>query len=189
MRTKLIYQSSYDRGLEHLLRMWPEIKERVPEATLEICYGWNLFAKAYANNPERLAWMDEMNDLMTQEGITHHGRISQKELNDLRSKCDIWAYPTHFEEIFCIGAVEAQLSGLIPVVTDYAALKETVGSGIKVVGDIYDPQVKENYITALVDVMTNDERWKDEPKKGKKFAKKYYWENISSEWLKVIDER
>ena len=38
-----IYGSSYDRGLEHLLKLWPDVIKEVPNAQLRIFYGWILF--------------------------------------------------------------------------------------------------------------------------------------------------
>ena len=35
---RMIYSSSPDRGLHHLLRVWPKILEGVPDATLEVLY-------------------------------------------------------------------------------------------------------------------------------------------------------
>ena len=57
---KIFYGSSYDRGLMHLLLMWKEIKKEIPDATLEIYYGWKLFQSFYANNPERMKWKANM---------------------------------------------------------------------------------------------------------------------------------
>lgn len=89
-------QSSYDRYLDIVLWIWPKIKEQLPDATLDICYGWDLFLKAYANNPERMKWKDKLDELMKQPGITHHGRIGQDKMRKLRKKMDIWIYPTYF---------------------------------------------------------------------------------------------
>jgi len=97
----MFYGSSYDRGLEHLLKMWPKIIKAVPDAELFCCYGWDLFAKFYADNPERMAWKDSMDKLMTQKGITHLGRISHGALRDLIERAGIFAYPTHFGETSC----------------------------------------------------------------------------------------
>ena len=77
---KIIYTSSYDRGLQHLLDMWPDIKKEVPEATLDIYYGWKLFVQFYKGNPASMAWKDKMDKLMTQDGVKDHDRISQEEL-------------------------------------------------------------------------------------------------------------
>ncbi len=79
---RIIWSSSYDRGLDILLKMWPDIKKAVPEAELHVFYGWQLFEFFYRNNPERMAWMGKVNELMKQDGVTHHGRVPQHELKE-----------------------------------------------------------------------------------------------------------
>lgn len=179
---KLFYGSSYDRGLIHLLNLWPKIIEKYPDATLDICYGWSLFLRFYADNPERMAWKERMDKLMTQQGITDHGRVSKKELGKIRQQCGIWAYPTDFQEINCITALQAQESGCVPCVINFAALKETVGAGIRIDGDIYDSEVKEAYLQGLFNLMGNEKLWKEEQTKGIEWAKNYSWDKIAKEW-------
>src|SRR3990167_10920217 len=77
---RCIYTSSYDRGLEHLLKMWPDIRREIPDAELVVCYGWQLFDIGYRDNPERMAWREKINKLMEQNGIAHLGRISHAAL-------------------------------------------------------------------------------------------------------------
>lgn len=182
---RLWYQSSYDRGLIHLLKMWPKIKEAVPDETLDITYGWDLFDRAFSNNPERMLWKERMNKLMEQDGITHHGRVGKDKLRELRKKCGVWAYPTHFEEISCIGALECQNDGVVPCVINLAALSETVQSGAKVDGDVYDPEVREKYLADLIRLSTDEDLWKAEQIKGQKFAKKFDWSLIAKQWEDV----
>lgn len=179
---KLFYGSSYDRGLEHLLKMWPEIKAAYPDATLDICYGWNLFDTVFFNNPERLLWKEKMVKLMKQDGITDHGRVSKDKLQKVREQCGIWAYPTHFTEINCITALESQACGLVPVTIALAALQETVGSGVLVDGDIYEAETYKLYLNKLLDLMGNPDQWKKESKKAKQFAKDYDWSKIAQKW-------
>lgn len=179
---KLFWGSSYDRGIQHLLKMWPVIKHRFPDATLDCAYGWDLFDKGYAGNPERMAWKDRINKLFTQEGITHHGRIGKDELHKLRSECGIWAYPTEFVEINCITALECQQDGVVPVVINLGALDETVQSGIKVDGDIYDEETYDAYLRELLSLMDDKERWEQESNKGKEWASTFSWESIASKW-------
>ena len=181
---KLWWQSSYDRGILYLLKLWPKIKEKFPDATLDICYGWNLFLKAYQNNPERMKWMDKVSELMTQDGITHHGKVGQDKLKELRSKCGIWAYTTDFEEINCIGALECQNDGVVPCVINKAALKETVGSGVKVDGEIWNPEVRAKYLEELLHLMAFPLLWEHESLKGKEFSKSYSREKIAKLWQK-----
>lgn len=177
---KLFWGSSYDRGLDVLLPMWPEIKEKYPPAQLHICYGWDLFDVAAKGNVERQNWKKRMQELMKQPGIFHHGRVGQKRLAEIRQSCGIWAYPTYFTEINCITALQAQADGLVPVTMTLAALDETVQSGIKINGKIQDN--REEFLNALLSLMGNKKRWKSESKKAQKFAKSFTWSNIANQW-------
>jgi glycosyltransferase involved in cell wall biosynthesis len=179
----MLWTSSYDRGIEHLLNMWPDIKKAVPDATLNVFYGWKLFENFYRTNPERMAWMRKINKLMEQPGITHHGRVIQAEVEKWHKKCGIWPYPTHFYEINCISAIKAQLWGSVPVCIDYAALKETVKFGKKIKGDIWGKDVAEKYKKALIKALKDTEWQEEQRKKMMPWArKKYGWDKIAKQW-------
>lgn len=184
---KLFWGSSYDRGLQHLLKMWPDVVKKFPNAELHIYYGWKLFDQAFRTNPERMNWKDRMNEQMKHKGIKQHGRVGQPDLKKARENCGIWAYPTDFDEINCITALETQAAGCVPCVINRAALKETVGSGVRVEGDIFDPDVQEEYLKQLLVLMGDEKKWKAEQAKGKEFAKKFSWEKIAKEWVKVFE--
>jgi len=178
----MVYGSSYDRGLEHLLKMWPKVKEEVPDAQLRVFYGWNLFDKVYHDNPERQEWKRKVNELMSQPGITHLGRISHEAVRKEMENAAIWAYPTHFGEISCITAMKAQAWGAIPVVINYAALTETVQYGIKVDGDIYDPEVRDLYVKSLTSLLKDEKQQEFIRPKMMEWAKKFSWENVARQW-------
>lgn len=180
---RIIYTSSYDRGLQHLLEVWPRVIEAVPSAQLHIFYGWQLFEQFYKDNPASMAWMEKMKALMLQKGITDHGRIPQHELKKEYLQSGIWAYPTHFGEINCISALKAQTFGCEPVVVNYAALQETVKYGRKVEGDIYDEETKDAFTKELIEAlkhpMMNDVR----TKMMAEFKAEYSWEKVASDWV------
>lgn len=180
---RCIYTSSYDRGLSHLLEMWPDIKKNVPEAELVICYGWQLFDIAYPNNPERKAWKQKIDELMKQGGITHLGRISHEALWVELLKSGVHTYPTHFAEISCISCMKSQAAGAIPCIIDYAALKETVQFGVKIKGDIYDQETKELYKNSLI-ALLKDEKYQEEVRKEMiPWAKeKFAWSKVAKQW-------
>ncbi len=186
---KLIWASSYDRGLIWLLKLWPKIIEKYPDVTLDIYYGWNLFDKAFSNNHERMAWKKKMCELMTQKGITEYGRVGKEELNKATQEAGIWVYPTDFDEINCITALNCQKYGCVPCVINRAALQETVGSGVKVDGLIFDPEVKEKYLNELLNLMGNEKLWQEESKKGIEFTKNYSWSKIASDWINIFEEK
>jgi len=184
---KLFYGSSYDRSLDVLLYMWPDIKNAYPDAELHVCYGWDTFDALRRTNPERMEWKKSVETLMQQDGIIHHGKVGQDELKKIRNMCGIWAYPTYFAEINCITALEAQRDGLVPVTMDSFALSETVQSGVKIKGDISKLEVQQEYQAALLDMMSDKVKWEKESKKAKKFAKAYYWRDIAKQWTPHFD--
>jgi glycosyltransferase involved in cell wall biosynthesis len=182
---KVCYTSSYDRGLEHLLKMWPEIKREVPDAQLVIAYGWQLFVKFYADNPSSMGWKARMDEMMKADGITHLDRLPQDKLKEVMETCGIWSYPTHFGEISCISAMKAQCYGAIPVVVNYAALQTTVQYGVKVDGDIYDKETQEEYKKQLIALLKDDNRQEEIREPMIKWAKDTFsWSKVASDWTK-----
>jgi glycosyltransferase involved in cell wall biosynthesis len=182
-----IYTSSYDRGLEHLLKMWPDVKKAVPKAELHIFYGWQLFVRFYSNNPASMAWKERMDELMKTDGVFHHGRLPQPELDKWYQKCGLFTYPTHFGEINCISAMKAQVHGAVPVVINYAALETTVQHGVKVDGDIYESETKERYKEALIKAF--DPKWQEEVRKKMMpwAKKKFAWKNVADQWIEDFE--
>lgn len=183
---KLFYGSSYDRGVDILLEMWPQVKEKFPDATLDIAYGWDLFDKATVNNKERQAWKKHVVELMKQDGVTEHGRVSKDKLEEIRQQCGIWTYPTYFTEINCITALEAQSDGLVPVTMTLGALKETAQKGVLIGGAIYKKEIKEKFLKELLDLMGDKKRWEKLSRKCEKFSRKYAWQKIAGEWVDVF---
>lgn len=183
---RIIYTSDNDRGLQHLLEMWPKIIEAVPDATLHCFYGWQLFDKFYSGNPASMMWKDKIMELTKQKGITYEGRVSQDQIKQEYLTSGIWAYPAHFGEINCISAIKAQAYGCEPVVVNYAALRETVQFGRKVEGDIYDQETKDEYAKQLIEAlktpMTEEKR-----KEMQEWANNNYsWDKVAKDWKEVF---
>lgn len=186
----LIYASSPDRGLVYLLKNWSTIKKEIPDATLDIYYGFDVFDAIHKNNPERQEWKKKILGLMEQDGISYHGRIGHEELNQKYSEADVWAYPTDFEEISCISAMKAQALGAIPFVTNYAALEETVKNGVKVDVDITDPDGQKEYFEELIKFLKDDEKREEMRPQMMKFAQTYFhWNKIAETWSNVFGEK
>lgn len=184
---RLIYTSSYDRGLPYLLQMWPDIKKEVPQAELHIFYSWILYDVIHKNNPARMQWKAKVVEMMKQDGITEHGRVGHKQLKKEFLKSGIWAYPTDFTEISCISAEKAQAFGAFPVCTNFAALKETVQFGERVEVDITDSEGQEEYKKVLIDFLknrSNDEKARSEMMEWAQ--DKFPWSKVASSWIQLF---
>lgn len=172
----LVYTSSYDRGLEYLLEMWADVKKEVPDATLDVAYGWNMFDKSSsAKTKEGQAWKAKMNALLDQDGITHHGRLNSEEVTKLYLQADVWAYPTDFPEIDCISATKAMAAKCVPITTDYAVMKER-NQGVIVSGDF-----KEQLIALL-----KDDKRKNELR-NKIDVSNFDWDSVAKRWAESFE--
>lgn len=128
----MVYASSPDRGLVYLLHLWPRIRERMPEATLSVYYGWRGCAKlgtGVGTNPDWIARHEGMRkqfeEVRFQPGVSYYSmQPHQVVINDLMS-ASVWPYPVNFEETCCTLAIEARAAGAVPVTCTTAALRET----------------------------------------------------------------
>jgi tetratricopeptide (TPR) repeat protein len=184
---RFIYSSTPNRGLDIILEsMWDKIKEELPEAELHTYYGFNTFYQLEKNNPERMAWMHKMEELMKKPGVVNHGRVGQAELHKDQLKSSLWLYPTYFPEIHCITACEMQAAGVIPVTSGYAALEETQKVGLKLEGDVYDPEWQENYVKEVVKLAKDKKRLEELRIKAKSEARQFSWELVATNWDKKL---
>lgn len=175
---QIIWCSSYDRGLEYALLNWNIIKNKVPDAVFHIAYGWNLYDAVHRGNPERQEWKERMTKLMKQDGIVHHGRISQKELIELKAKCKAHYYPSIFEEIDCIGVRESAAVNCVPFTTSYAALKGRKYC-ITTEGDPFSKETQSAIANKVADYLLGKIQVKEDIAK---LAKEESWGNIAKKW-------
>lgn len=136
---KIIFTSSGDRGLLGSLRIWARIYNEFPNASFHWFYGFTPLYISRANDVEYQYFWDEgcerhMLDYSEEcfrltdriPRTFNRGRISPKDLVKEFQTASIWLYPTGFHEISCMGAMESQAAGCVPVCSNTGALKETV---------------------------------------------------------------
>lgn len=176
------YFSAYYRGLECLLVMWPTIRQRVPQATLDVYYGWESWV-AMQGEDDFYERMERKFAELRDKGVTVHGRVSHTELAGAMRSTQVWAYPTEFTEIHCITALKAQEAGCYPVTTTVGALTETVQSGYKIDSQkIYtDKEAQTKFIDAVCDALVFELEGKPVPNVD--------WSDVAKSWDAVIQEK
>ena len=196
---KVIYMSAHERGQELLQKIWPDVLKEVPDAEAHCYYGWAGYDHINRDNPERMAWKDKLiAEQKALNNFTDHGKIGHKEIIDEIYSAGVWAYPTAFDEVYCITAVKAQAGGAWPVYSNHAALKDMVKFGDKVeidsqkidghdVGIWTEEKLKEftqKLIHRLKNPATDEER--KEMAEWAKTTKS--WSATASQWHKEFSE-
>lgn len=184
-----IYSSSPDRGLWHLLEIWPRIRKDFPKATLKVGYGaqkWIDFNKWSHGRQGEMAV--EIEHLLKLPGVEDIGKIGQDQLAELQLNADAWLYPLDAmsaTESGCITAVENAAAGNPIITTDCDCMATEFGR----VGRIVDmPWNEDNYYNAVKDVLTDEDYYIDLQKKGRKFAEGRDWSIIAKQWTDLFKQ-
>lgn len=180
-----VYMSSPDRGLEILLRGWSQIKAAVPEATLKVAYGFTVnYDEKNRGNYPMIQFKQEILDLCQQDGVEYLGRVSHEKVANLTLSGGIWCYPCTFSEISCISAMKAQAGGLVPVVSDYAALGETVQYGVRLKSE---GLMEQDYIDAVIAALKDPKRIDAMREPMREWAhKQFSWDGVAESWHELF---
>jgi hypothetical protein len=180
---RLIYASSYSRGLAEMLEFgWPLILQSFPDAQLHIYYGWSLPKNPTASQK---SWKEKLLKLMDQPGVIEHGRVSQTELMQAKASSSIHYYGCTFPEIDCISVRESALVGCIPVTTDYAALSGK-SYCLTVPGKVKSPATQEHLARKIVELLSHPEKIQELRYTFSEQARKETWNIISAKWLEIM---
>ena len=182
------YFSAYYRGLECLLDMWKDIRKEVPDATLDIYYGWESWVGLEGEDDFYTRMVKKIDDLK-KHGVKEHGRVDHKTLAKKMQETQVWAYPTSFHEIFCITATKANAAHCVPVITDVAALNETGGGVARVVSSQEiekDPQKQQQFVEEVVKALKGGLTHKEIVEQDD-LVDNYTWSRIAERWSEVIE--
>ena len=173
IKNKFIYTSRPERGLDILLKLWPTILEKMPDATLVIsCYG------NFPSNQEEIMLQDLINKYP--DSIKHLGRLKVNNLYEEMSTSEYWLYPTSWPETSCITALEMLMSGVISLYYPVAGLIDTVGK--------YGIQIQSgNEIQTILNL--SDEEKNKLIENGRNYAISCSWKNRAKEWEILMNKK
>jgi len=132
---RVIYSSSPDRGLHHLLEMWPEIVKKEKKANLHVYYDmktWMDNVLELAEGGYETVTTDRARILKAQidkglPNVTFHGGVGQGQLARAQLAARVLAYPcdpVQPTEGFSMTVLEGVASGCNVITTDADAFPE-----------------------------------------------------------------
>lgn len=141
----IIYSSRPERGLLHLVRKGG-IMDRLRGTSI------HLHVCGYDNTTPDMREFYEMLWARCGElpNVTVHGALTKQTLACLMHRMDALVYPTEFEEVSCITAMEAMAAGIGIISSDFGALPETCRGSAAVLLPLKDGQADEDMFVALL---------------------------------------
>lgn len=203
------YSSSPDRGLHHLLAIWPEVKAVVPQAELHVFYDiekWYRMIEQcvqYGLTPNTLSRYMEIKSLigdLNRQGMGPilHGGVSKVELAKAQLSAHVQAYPcdpVQPTEGFSMTCLEGLTAGCHLVTTNADALGdlwgefETPPNGSDGAGPAQLaplPLDREAYAALLIQALRR-EPYPDGPSEDPRL-KKYHWSTLGQIWEKEVSK-
>jgi glycosyltransferase involved in cell wall biosynthesis/2-polyprenyl-3-methyl-5-hydroxy-6-metoxy-1,4-benzoquinol methylase len=180
---RLIYTARPERGMDILLfEIMPRIWKRDPEV--------ELYLAGYDNTvPEMRSFYDSIHAkikeyMMRRKPIKWLGPLSKKDLYQNYQKAMLYVYPTNFEEISCIIAMECMACGLPMIGTKLAALPETLdlGAGILINGDAKSKKYQQEFVNTVLDLLNDQSKLRSLREAGIKTAQRYLWSDLAKDW-------
>lgn len=182
------YASSPDRGLHHLLNIWPRLREKYPDSVLHIAYGAEKWANEikWSHNLQSEIALDVLEGL-DQEGVINHGKIGQNELHQIIKQSDLLLYPCDTlqpTETGCITIIESLASGT-PVVTTNADCIESEFKDVTLQSTL--PFSEEAYLERIDYALTDTKIYEYLQTSGREFAETRSWDVISDQWITYLE--
>ncbi len=187
---KFFYSSSPDRGLEHMLEVWPMILKRWPEAELNIAYGLQRWVAPQIWSHRKQAEVAiKIIELLKLPGVNDVGKLSERELADLQCASTMLTYPCDTigpTETGCITVIEAMAAGAPAAITDCDCLGEEFGEvtiGVTLPFDSY------GYMDSIERVLEDEKVYTDLRERGREFAEGRQWCLIAPKWIELFEEQ
>lgn len=188
-KKRLIYTARPERGLDVLLKdIMPKLWEQDPDIQLRIA--------GYDNTVEQMKpFYESCNQLIKgfQEkgyNIKHLGALNKKNLYKEYQKATLYVYPTAFEEISCITAMECMANGLPLVGTNLGALPETLNNkcAVLIEGNNKSQEYQDKFIKATLKLIS-EPIWQEKMRVNAiERAKEFHLSKLAEEWESLFYE-
>lgn len=187
--SRVIYCSSPDRGLHHLLRIWPRVREQIADAELHIFYAFRGFElNKWRMDKYGSTWWDVKLHL-AQPGVFNHGPVCQRALAKEQMKAALMAYPSDLfidGETFCMAVLECMAAGTPCLISDATALPGVYGDAAAILSR---PIEDEHWIGAIVRLLTEEALRQTYIERGLEFARAHTWDRAIEAWDETVRKR
>lgn len=195
---QVVYASSPDRGLHHVLAMWPAIRREIPDAELKIFYRIQPWIEHFQGVSEdqpragaiarRARYIAEAVKRLENHGVTVVGPVPNRQMMHELSSSRMLLYPCDtvaYTEGFGCSVLDAAAAGCVPLVSNRDALGSVHYPGAIVV-DASPGEERVVWIHEAVKVLKQDAIPQDWTERMTTHAMRHRREVITDQWEKLL---
>ena len=165
------------KGLRFLLRAWPLVLERIPEARL-VVVGRGRPLEGYRRFAVRHGW--------SPQDVVFAGYVATEDLPRYYQAADVFCAPNTGQESFGIVLLEAMAAGAPIVASDIRGYRDVVTHGEH--GLLVEPKNPPALADGLCRLLTNPALRASMSRAGQAKARWYDWSRIAAQVLDYYDE-
>ncbi len=165
------------KGLRYLLRAWPLVRDRFPNATLTVV-GSGRGLERYRQFAARQGW--------SEEDVRFEGYVSAEDLPRYYQQADVFCAPSTGQESFGIVLLEAMAAGAPVVATSIPGYRQVVHHGSE--GLLVEPKNSQHLAAALRLMLGNPDMRGTMGWSGQESARRYDWPRVGGEVLDYYRE-
>ena len=175
-KNRFIYCSDPNRGLIILLKMFPKILEKFPDATLDI-----FFHKI--ENPTILELINNLGN-----NVQFKGKLKQSELAKELCKSDVWFYPNLYShETFCLCALEAMAGGNLVIARKYSGLISTINDGGILIDEHSPDKFMSKSLKIIFEILSDEKKKRNYQNLAIQRANLFQWTKVSKMWYSLFE--
>ena len=182
--TLCIYCSTPERGLAHLERLWPRIVEKVPLARLVVTGGFDLYGwpkqEVEKHQGELMRRIASLPNVIMQLNSPRH------ILQAWQKQASVMLYPSTYDEMCCISALECAAARCAILTTDRAALSERViegETGYLIPGEPGEYHYDRQFVLLAEKLLTDRQLCARMGVRGHVLAAEYAYWRLSQTWV------
>jgi phosphatidylinositol alpha-mannosyltransferase len=160
------------KGLKFLLRAWPKVLERQPNARL-VVVGRGRPLEGYRRFAARQGW--------SPSDVVFAGYVAAEDLPRYYQACDVFCAPNTGQESFGIVLLEAMAAGAPIVASDIPGYRDVVSDGEQ--GLLVEPKNPGAIADAVLRLLANPELRANMRRAGQEKARAYDWPRVATEVL------
>ena len=197
---RVLYHTSQDRGLRLLLKVWPEIRARVPHATLHVVASLHDRSYRYRQGTEHFVDARRLRELWTNldaalaaGGVTHQQNVPRSTVLRELQEAACFAFPVslgYAAETFSVATMECCRMGVPVVMAPADALESIYGGHVRLTPSLSTthpiPEHLQAFTDAVCEMLTDSEMAARYSALGRKLAGPYTYANAGKALSDII---